>query len=455
MSTTTSTPGHSAEAPHLRRSLELRHLVFMGLAFMAPLAVFDTFGIVSEATGGKVPLAYLAILVAVILTAYCYARMVKVLPFAGSAYTYARRTMHPIVGFLVGWAATLDYLFLPMINALLSSIYMSAPFPNVPAWVWIASTVLITTAMNLIGVRIAANANLILVGAQVVASAAFLFFLIKNIIEGTNGATFNLQPFLLGDTEFTALLGGASILALSFLGFDAVTTLAEEAKHPTRDVPRAVFIIVFSAGVFFVSITTGMQLLFPDVTALGDVVSASPQIALYVGGAAFQTFFLVCYMCAVLGCGLTQQLSAARLLFAMGRDGVLPRRVFAEVNSKGTPAYAVLLVGAVAFIAVFLDLSRAASLINFGAFVAFTSVCLSVIFYHFRFSTDRGSKAAILSIVVPALGVLVNLALLFSLDNWSLLVGTSWAVIGVIILAVNTRGFRQPLPEVDLAAAEQ
>ncbi len=456
MSTTTHTPSPAGTggAGHLQRALRLRHLVFMGLAFMAPLAVFDTFGIVSEATGGHVPLAYLTILVAVVLTAFCYARMVRVLPYAGSAYTYARRTVHPAAGFLVGWSATLDYLFLPMINALLSSIYMSVPFPGVPAWVWIASTVVVTTAMNLVGVRVAANANLLLVGAQVVASLAFLFFLVRNIVDGTNDAGFTLAPFELGDTGLGALLSGASILALSFLGFDAVTTLAEEAEHPERDVPRAIFLIVISAGVFFVAITTAMQLLFPDVAALGDVVSASPEIAKYVGGAAFQSFFLVCYMCAVLGCGLTQQMSAARLLYAMGRDGVLPRRVFGETNGKGTPVLSVLVVGAIAFVAVFLDLSEAASLINFGAFVAFTAVCVSVVAYHYRFSSDRGARATLLGVVVPVIGAVVNIALLVSLDSQALVVGGVWVVGGVVALLGMTRGFSRPLPEIDLAAAE-
>ena len=442
------------ESHHLRRSLSLRHLVFMGLAFMAPLAVFDTFGIVSETTGGHVPLAYLTILVAVVLTALAYSQMVRVLPFAGSAYTYSRETIHPAVGFLVGWAATLDYLFLPMINALLSSIYMSVPFPDVPAWVWIATTVILTTVTNLIGVRLAANANLVLVGAQVVASLAFLFFLIRGIVTGLNGASPTIEPFVLGDDGVGALLSGASILALSFLGFDAVTTLAEEAKHPKRDIPRAILIIVISAGAFFISITTAMQLLFPDVTALGSVVAASPEIALYVGGAGFQTFFLICYMCAVLGCGLTQQLSAARLLYAMGRDGVLPKRIFGFVNGKGTPALAVLLVGAVAMIAVFLDLSEAASLINFGAFVAFTSVCVSVVVHHVRTGQTSGAKAVLLGFVLPGLGALVNLSLLLSLDTQSKVVGVSWVVIGLIALLVMTRGFRKPLPQIDLRAAE-
>lgn len=454
MTATTPTRAPETEQHHLQRTLGLRHLVFMGLAFMAPLAVFDTFGIVSETTEGHVPLAYLLILVAVVLTALAYAQMVRVLPFAGSAYTYTRMTIHPAAGFLVGWAATLDYLFLPMINALLSSIYMSVPFPGVPAWVWIASTVVLTTVTNLVGVRLAANANLVLVGAQVVASLAFLFFLIRGIVTGLNGASIDLTPFEIGSGGVGPLLSGASILALSFLGFDAVTTLAEEARHPTRDIPRAILIIVISAGAFFVTITTAMQLLFPDVTALGSIVAASPEIARYVGGAGFQTFFLICYMCAVLGCGLTQQLSAARLLYAMGRDGVLPKKVFGFVNAKGTPALAVLVVGLVALVAVFLDLSEAASLINFGAFVAFTSVCVSAVVHHVRRGEVRGTKAVLLGIVLPGLGALVNLALLLSLDGQSKLVGVSWVVIGLIALVVMTRGFRKPLPQLDLSAVD-
>ncbi|MFT4009909.1 MAG: APC family permease [Nocardioidaceae bacterium] len=454
MSTTTSASDPAETEGHLHRELGLRHLVLMGLAFMAPLAVFDTFGIVADATDGHVPLAYLAILVAVLFTAYCYARMVQVLPFAGSAYTYARRTIHPAAGFLVGWAATLDYLFLPMINALLSSIYMSVPFPNVPAWVWIASTVVVTTAMNLLGVKVAANANLLLVGAQVVASLAFLYFLVHNIIQGTNDASFSLAPLELGDTGIGTLLSGASILALSFLGFDAVTTLAEEAKHAERDIPRAIFIIVFSAGAFFVSITMAMQLLFPDVSKLDNIVSASPEIAKYVGGAGFQAFFLVCYMCAVLGCGLTQQLSAARLLYAMGRDRVLPHRVFGQVTENGIPALSVLVVGAIAFVAVFLDLSQAASLINFGAFVAFTAVCASAAVYQLRYTTDRSGRALLLGVAIPVLGALCNLGLLISLDAQALIVGTVWLVLGVAALLVMTRGFSKPLPEIDIAAAD-
>ncbi len=337
-------PARSAETPEdlagggLRRSLTLRHIVFLGLAYMAPLAVFDTFGIVADITHGHVPLSYLLVLVAVLITALSYAKMVRFYPRAGSAYTYTREAINPHLGFLVGWAATLDYLLLPMINALLSAIYMTAAFPEVPSWVWILSTIVVCTVLNLIGVRIAAKVNVILVVIQVVVAVAFVAFTIKNIAEGANGSSFSLTPFFSSGIDAGAIASGAAILALSFLGFDAVSTLAEEAEHPRRDIPRAILIIVGVAGLFFVSVTYVMQVLFPDVSAVGNIVGASPEIAKYIGGAAFQAVFIGGYMVAVLGCGITQQMSAARLLYAMGRDGALPRRFFGKLNRAGVPA---------------------------------------------------------------------------------------------------------------------
>ncbi|KRC51663.1 Putrescine importer PuuP [Leifsonia sp. Root227] len=445
-------PSRTAEAPPasgapgLRRTLKLRHIVFLGLAYMAPLAVFDTFGIVADVTHGHVPLAYLVVLVAVLITALSYSRMVKVFPFAGSAYTYTREAINPHIGFLVGWAATLDYLLLPMINALLSAIYMSAAFPGIPSWVWILSTIVICTVLNLIGVQIAAKVNVILVVIQVVVAVVFVALTIKNIVDGANGASFSMTPFFSPGLDLPAVASGAAILALSFLGFDAVSTLAEEAEKPKRDIPRAILIIVAVAGVFFVSVTYAMQVLFPDVAKVGNIVGASPEIAKYIGGAAFQAVFIGGYMVAVLGCGITQQMSAARLLYAMGRDGALPKRFFGSLNRAGVPAANVLLIAALACSAVFLDLGRAASLINFGAFVAFIFVNLSVIFTYLRFVKKRGWRAAIGYLVLPGLGVAINVALWFSLEPSAMIVGGVWVAIGLAYLLWRTRFFRVSPP---------
>lgn len=444
--TETMTP--TAGGGQLKRTLKLRHIVFIGLAYMSPLAVFDTFGIVSDMTDGHVPMAYVVILIAVLFTAFSYTRMVRVFPSAGSAYTYTRKTINPILGFMVGWAALLDYLFLPMINALLSSIYMGAAFPAVPAWVWIISTIIICTGLNLVGVKLAVKVNYALVIIEVVVALAFVGFTIKNILAGMNGASASLAPFATGDMSMSAVAAGASILALSFLGFDAVTTLSEEAVTPKRDIPRAIFIIVALAGVFFVGVTYFMQVLFPDVSVIANIAGASPAMAKYIGGAGFQAVFLGGYLVAVLACGLTQQMSAGRLLFAMGRDGVLPKKLFGYVHPKtGIPVFNILLIALLASSAVFLDLNQAASLINFGAFVAFAFVNLSVIVYYFRILKDKSEHSSVSFVIVPAIGVVINVALWVTLEPTAKLVGFGWAAVGLIYVLWKTRFFRKPPPQ--------
>lgn len=432
----------------LKRTLKLRHLVFIGLAYMAPMAVFDMFGIVSDETDGHVPLAYLVVMVAVLFTAFSYSRMVRFFPIAGSAYTYAKEAINAHLGFLVGWAATLDYLLLPMINAILSGIYMGAVFPEVPFWVWVLLTVGICTALNLVGVKLAASMNVLLVSIQLVVAVVFVVLTIVNIANGANGAEVTIRPFVSSDLQLTAVAAGAAILALSFLGFDAVSTLAEEAEQPTRDIPRAIFIIVLVAGAFFITVTYLMQLIFPDVSQLADIVGASPEIAKYVGGAFFQAIFVGGYMMAVLGCGITQQMSAARLLYAMGRDGALPKRPFGRIDGRnGVPVANVLIVAAVALTALFVDLDQAASMINFGAFIAFIFVNLSVIFVFFRFLKRRSAGAWIGFVLVPAVGVAINVWLWFSLDTTSMIIGACWVVAGFVFLVFKTGGFKKPAPD--------
>lgn len=446
-------PQRADAAPGLRRTLRLRHVVFIGLAYMSPLAVFDTFGIVSQSTDGHVPLAYVVITIALLFTAFSYAKMVRVYPSSGSAYTYTRRAINPHLGFLVGWSAMLDYLFLPMINALLSSIYMSAAFPGIPAWVWIIATIVICTALNLAGVQLAVRVNYALVVIELVVAVAFVAFTIDNIASGANGSSFSFDPF--ASSDVSAVAGGAAILALSFLGFDAVTTLSEETIAPERNIPAAIFTIIAAAACFFIGVTFFMQILFPDVSEVQNIAGASPEMAEYIGGAAFQSVFLGGYLVAVLACGLTQQMSAGRLLYAMGRDGVLLARWFGHVNARtGVPTYNIVLIGVLATSAVFLDLSQAASLINFGAFVAFAFVNLSVIGYYLRAECRRDAWTRFTYLGVPAVGFIINAALWLNLDSRAQIVGGAWAGIGVVHMLVSTRLFKDRPPQFARDGAE-
>jgi putrescine importer len=190
-----------------------------------------------------------------------------------------------------------------------------------------------------------------------------------------------------------------------------------------------------------------MQVLFPDVSTVGNIVGASPEIARYIGGAAFQAVFIGGYMTAVYGCGITQQMSAARLLYAMGRDGALPPKPFCMLNRAGVPAGNVLLIGLLASTAVFLDLYQAASLINFGAFVAFAFVNLSVVATYLRFPERRTGRAVVGHVALPAVGVVVNVWLWLQLESSAKLLGAVWVVLGLGFLLWRTRLFRAPAPE--------
>src|SRR3954464_15949690 len=167
-------PGVRAEEPHFRRVLGLPALVFFGLAYMVPLTVWTTYGVVTTSTKGQLPLAYVLTTIAMGLTAYSYGRMVIAQPTAGSAYSYASKAFGRPLGFMVGWALLLDYIFLPMINYLVIGLYMQDYFPSTPQAMWVIIAVLLVTGLNILGVRLLASMNLIFVAAQFIFIAVFV-----------------------------------------------------------------------------------------------------------------------------------------------------------------------------------------------------------------------------------------------------------------------------------------
>src|SRR4051812_10218116 len=193
----------------------------LGLGYMTPTIVFDTFGIVSDETNGVVPLAYLAALIVMLFTAISYCKMVSVFPSAGSAYTYTRETMSPHLGFLVGWAALLDYILLPMVNALIIRIYMVSVFPNVPAWIWVVVYVAIVTALNAWSMGKTSSLNSLLVVFEVVLIAAFIVLAFVQLSKGMGqGTILTSQPLFHSNIHLGAVLTGATIVCFSFIGFD-------------------------------------------------------------------------------------------------------------------------------------------------------------------------------------------------------------------------------------------
>lgn len=443
----TGEPVGTMAAPHLKRQLKLWHIVFFGLAYMSPYAVFDTFGVVSEITDGRVPASYVIVTIAMLLTAFSYSRMVQIYPSSGSAYTYTRRTMNDGVGFVVGWVALLDYMFLPLLNALLFALYLYAQFPSVPPWIWSVSYVLLITVLVVIGVKFSTLVNIVLVLVQIVIVVVFVALMLQQ----TDGSVISARPFVGGSADFAALASGASILALAFLGFDAVTTMSEETIDTKRTVGRGVLLVALFGGLFFVIVTYVMQVFLPDARQPADDSSLASAMAAMVGGPAFQAVFTGGVFASFIAGGVAAQTSGSRLMFAMGRDGVLPRRVFGRLHPKlGTPVLNILIIGAFSLLSASLDLVNAISFVNFGALIAFAFVNLSLIFWFFRSRTPRTPLRWITMVAVPGAGFLYNVYLFVNLDHVALTVGAIWLAVGVVVLAIVTKGFRRRPPEVEV-----
>jgi putrescine importer len=433
----------TAAAPAaLQRRLGLPGVVLFGLAYMAPLIVLGTFGIVATTTEGTVPSAYLLALVAMLFTAASYGKMAATHPVAGSAYTYVRKAVDARAGFLVGWAVLLDYFFLPMVIWLIGGAYLSAEFPGVPNWIWLITFIALTTILNVLGIKIAEKANFVLMAFQILVIGFFVVLSVKQVLH-VGDPLASTQPFFHPGSTLGTISGGAALATYSFLGFDAVTTLTEETTEPRKTIPRAILLTALIGGGIFIVLAYFTQLAHPGST-FTDESSAAFEIATTIGGNLFASFFLAGLVVAQFASGIAAQASASRLMFAMGRDGVLPR-VFGKLQPKfATPVFGIVLTGLVGLVALSLDVSTSTSFINFGAFTAFTFVNVSVLATWLR---DRSGKRVLTWVVAPLIGAVVDLWLLVNLDGIALIFGLVWLAIGIVVLAAITRGFRRPPPE--------
>jgi amino acid transporter len=435
--------------PALKRTLGLGGVVIIGIAWVTPLIVLATIGIIAELSAGAAPTAYLITLAAMLFTAYSYGRMASVhYTSAGSAYTYVGREVGPRLGFLTGWLILLDYFFIPLVVWLIGAAYLSAQFPGVPSAVWILTFILVTTALNVIGIRVNARANYLLVAFQLLVLGIFVALSIGYFVAEDTGASL-VSPFVNQDLTLPALAAGAAVAAYSFIGFDGLTLLTEETHDPRRTIPRAMMIVVLFFGALFVTVSYFAQLVHPG-GVFEDVNSAALELAREIGGNLFSSILLAGLIVGQFASGLAIQAGAARLLFAMGRDGALPRPLSYVLPRLRTPVVSIALIGIAGLGALFLDVTTSTSFINFGAFSAFTLVNLSVI-AHFLRHRPRGGFGGILGwVLVPIAGAAIDFYLLLNLDGTAKLIGVAWLALGVVWLALLTRGFRQAPPQLSI-----
>ncbi|MGK5737131.1 APC family permease [Acinetobacter junii] len=448
-------------AAKLQKTLGLWHIIIIGLAYIQPMTLFDTFGLVSEESHHHVPTSYIVALIAILFTSLSYGHMIRRYPSSGSAYTYAQKSIHPNVGFMVGWSSWLDYLLSPMVNIILAVIYLEALFPSVNHWVWVIVLTAFMTGVNLRGAKFVANFNSMIVLVQLIVIAVFTYLVYSKLQMGLNAEgpitaetryqLWSLEPFWNELTSVGALITGATLLCFSFTGFDSLSSLAEETKDTEKTLPKAIFLTALFAGLVFIISTYFMQIYFPNdpKTYFQDVAATQPDILLLVGGSLFQSYVLAFAIVTVMASGISAHAGVSRLMYVMGRDGVINKKIFGHISPKNfTPSYNIMIVGAVALCAGFMNLDTVISLISFGALTAFTFVNLSVISrYALRDGRTKSLKDILNFVVIPLMGFISIFALWLEIEDTSLKYGLWWAMFGVLYLGYKTKGFKYSAPQ--------
>lgn len=292
--------------------------------------------------------------------------------------------------------------------------------------------------------------NIFLVTIQIMIILAFIIFSIKAVMAGMGEGTFNITPFFNPDVPFDFVVAGAAISCYCYLGFDAITTFVEEAVEPEKNIPRAIMLTLLICGLAFVAASYFTTLAHPSYD-FANVDNASYEVAKIIAPPVFASIMLVGVIIAQFASGVSAQASGARLLYAMGRDGVLPKKIFGVLNVRfNTPVRSILITGTIALLATFLDVTTSTSFINFGAFIAYILVNLSVVSHYFIRMKERGAGAIFKYLIFPLIGASLVFYLLIHLDIAAVILGCCWSVIGLCILFYLTKGFKQDPPEMTI-----
>jgi putrescine importer len=441
-----------AAVPRLRRTLTLWDLIFYGIVLIQPIAPVPLYGVAQKLSDGHFVTIILIALFAMLITAVSYGRMGALYPTAGSAYTYVGKGLNAHLGFLAGWAMILDYLLQPLINTVwISTALHERYLQQVPFVVWALLIAGIMTVLNLIGVKASANANKVLLAIMSVVVVAFFVLALKYLYGGQGWAgLFSLQP-LYDPKHFDShkILTATSFAALTYIGFDGVTTLAEDVENPKRNVLLAVVLTCVFAGVCSgIEAYLGARV-WPDWRSFPNLETAFMDICSRVGGVVLFNAMGVILIVAAFGSGLTGTLGAARLLFGMGRDGVLPKKFFGQLKpGSNTPVNNILLIGGIAFLgAVLLNYigsayQHAGELLNFGAFLAFMGVNFAC-FWQFFVRRQPGEERRLLrDAVLPIIGFLFCGLIWVNLNIIAKTVGGIWFAVGILYVGYKTNWFR-------------
>ncbi len=471
----------------LRRDLNLWDLIFYGIVIVQPIAPVPLFGITQVDSRGHAVVTILVGMVAMLFTAVSYGRMAALYPSAGSAYTYVGRGLNPHLGFLTGWGMLLCYLMFPLINVVYVAVTLHRLFPFVSFRLGAVLCTASFTFLNLRGIRSTRRTNQILLAVMCTVIGCFMMLAIRYLLhtQGWNGVVSSAPFYDRRTFDLQSLRTATAFSVLTYLGFDAVTTLAEDVHDPRRSVPLATVLTVVLTGVFSSLQVYLGQRVWPDYHGFPNVETAFMDVCQRVGGVALYNAMAAILIVACFGTALAGQVSSARILFSMGRENMLPHRLFAHLDpQRNTPSGNLYVIGALALGgAMLFSFEQGADLLNFGSFLAFMGVNLAT-FWQF-YVAGRGGHVGpndvrpggggrsplpvspakahrqgpvlgeakdgrtthfLADALLPLLGFLFCLAIWWGLPPMTKIIGGAWLLAGITIAAIATRAFRTSPP---------
>ena len=454
----TTQPGTASAAPRLRRSLTLWDLIFYGIIVIQPVAPLSVFGVLSDRGRGHVVTTVLIAMVAMLFTAISYGRMARAYPSAGSAFTYVGQENNPALGYVTGWSMVMDYMLNPMICTVWCSQQAHVFAPGVPYTIWAIFFALVFTLLNIQGVKTSARVNTALATGMGVVIAIFFVAAARYVFGHAHSDTgFFTRPFYdpqMWNTK--AVLGGTSIAVLTYIGFDGISTLSEEAENPRRNILLATVLTCLVIGILSAIEVYAAQLIWPAVEPFPNVDAAFT----FVAARAWQPLLVIVgftLLVANFGSGMGSQLGAARLLYGMGRSNALPRSFFGAVDPKRhVPRNNVVFVGVMALGAALLvnyglfSYGLGAEMLNFGALIAFMGVNAAAFVRYYL----RNEEKKLTNLIPPIAGFLICLLLWLNLSRPAKIAGTVWMVVGIAFGAWKTRGFQSNLVDFELPPEE-
>ncbi|MBO1538394.1 APC family permease [Pseudomonas sp. OA65] len=434
----------------LKRGLSLTDLVVYGMIFMIPIAPFGVYGYVNAEAPGMVPLAYIIGMVAMLFTALSYGSMARAFPVAGSVYSYAQRGLNPHVGFIAGWLMLLDYLLIPPLLYVYAAMALNHLYPDIPKVGFILAFLVSATFVNLRGITFTARMNIIFLLAQLVVLGIFLFYAWNALHGGAGHGQLTLAPLYSPEHfNFALLMQAVSIAVLSFLGFDAISTLAEEVKgDPGRSIGKAALVTLLVMGAIFV-VQTWIATDLAAGMGFKSADTAFYEIAELAAGSWLATLTAVATALAWgVAVAITSQAAVSRLLFGMARDGQLPK-VLAKVHPKhNTPYMSIYLVAVLSLLICYLFINAVdtlTSLVNFGALSGFMLLHITVINHHWR---RQQSGQLIRHVICPLVGFVIVAAIMYNMGVAAQKLGLIWIAAGVVYLCLlNKFGSRTALPD--------